>query len=287
MICLSCGNSLNYYFTKNNFRILRCKQCLLMRVENIPADLSPYYSEGYFRGQPDLDGYVDYESDKKVNETNYKKHLEKINELSNNKKGNFLEIGCATGYFMELAKQSGWDVAGVEISDYAAEICRRKGLSVISGVIGDLDATANLGKFDVSILFDVIEHVRDPRADLDHLWRVMKPGALLVIATPDAGSFWARLWSKKWHAFVPPQHLYFFNENNLSQLLDKTGFEKIYVEHPGKNFRLPYIVRMLYSWTGWKIWSKILTLTNKSSIISQITIPINLGDTLFIIARKK
>ena len=287
MECQVCKSKDFVFFTeKNGFKIVKCKECGLLFVQNVPLDLSSYYSEGYYKGQANLDGYVDYESDKKVNEVNYKNHLKQIQRLLNKKNGVFLEIGCATGYFMELAREEGWSVEGVEISDYAAAVCRKKGLRVIKGIIQDTDVEANLNKFDVVVLFDVIEHVKNPRTDLDHLWHMIRPGGLMVIATPDAGSFWARLWGKRWHAIVPPQHLYFFNENNLGQLLIQTGFKKIHAEHSGKYFRLPYVVRMLYSWTGCRIWSKILALVNRSAFLSKITIPINLGDTLFIIARK-
>ena len=187
---------------------------------------------------------------------------------------------------MELARHEGWEATGVEISDYAARASRSKGFTVINGVIQDIDALAYPEAFDAVVLFDVIEHVRDPETDLKHLCRVVKSGGLIIISTPDAGSLWAKLWGRRWHAIVPPQHLYYFNEKNLSELLNQAGFTKIYAEHSGKYFRLPYIVRMLYSWTGWQIWAKILSILKRNVFLSKVTISINLGDTLFIIARK-
>jgi len=274
---------MNSHFTKNTFRIVKCTACKLMGVENIPEDLSKYYSKGYFTGDVSLDGYMNYDLEKELTKKSYERQLDIIEKyLSRKSDIDLFEIGCATGFFMSLAEERGLNVEGIDISEYAVSKAIEKGLSVCATTFESYE-TKN--KFDVVVMQDVIEHVASPVDYIIKSRNVLREGGLIAFTTPDSGSFWAKFWGKKWHAFVPPQHLFYFSSKNLSCIIESNGFNVVYSGHHGKRFSIPYIVRLLYSWTGLKVFSKLAEWSTKS-FLKNISLPINLYDTLFIIAKK-
>lgn len=271
------------YFLKKTFQIVRCPACKLMAVENVPVDLSPYYSEGYFTGDVTLDGYIDYDLDKEVTKKTYMHYMDLMDLHVKNQQGkSMFEVGCATGFFMDLAQKKGWHTEGIDISKYAIGKAKEKGLAASVGV---LESYQTPHKFDAVVMQDVIEHVKNPVDSIKKSADLLKEGGLLVLTTPDAGSVWARVWGKHWHAFVPPQHLFYFSTKNLISVLEKNGFKVLYCAHHGKWFAIPYIIRLLYSWTGLKIFSKLAEWSSRS-FLKKLAVPINVRDTAFLIARK-
>jgi 2-polyprenyl-3-methyl-5-hydroxy-6-metoxy-1,4-benzoquinol methylase len=254
-----------------------------MAVENVPADLSSYYSEGYFTGDVTLDGYIDYDLDKEVTKKTYLDYLDVIGKYVD-KQGqiSMFEVGCATGFFMNLARQRGWQTEGIDISEYAIKKAQEKGLTATTAA---LESYQNAKKFDVVVMQDLIEHVKDPVDVINRSKNLLAENGLLLFTTPDAGSLWARVWNKHWHAFVPPQHLFYFSAKNLSAILEKNGFKVIHASHHGKWFAIPYIIRLLYSWTGLSIFSKLAEWSSKS-FLKNFAIPINVRDTLLLVAKK-
>lgn len=285
MICVCCGNAMNPYFTKKSFLIRRCLRCRLLAVENVPADLSPYYAAGYFTGDVTLDGYMDYDQEKEVSKRTYLNFLRAIERRlfpGVHPGATMLEVGCATGHFMNLAAGRGWQVAGIDISDYAVSQARAKGLTAS---VDTLDTYTTEQTFDAIVMQDVIEHVKDPAATIVKVRNLLREEGIFALTTPDAGSWWARAWGKRWHAFVPPQHLFYFSARNLTALLEKNGFTVVSRAYHGKWFTIPYIFRLLYSWTELKLFSKLAAWTAQT-FLKNVAIPINVRDTLFLIARK-
>jgi len=271
------------YFMKKLWQIARCPACKLMAVENAPVDLSPYYSEGYFTGDLTLDGYIDYDLDKEVTKKTYLSYLDVLKKYINKQTGiNMFEVGCATGFFMDLARQRGWQTEGIDISEYAVKKAQGKGLTATAVT---LESYQSAKKFDVVVMQDLIEHVKYPVDVIRRAKNMLEEKGLLLFTTPDAGSLWARVWGKKWHAFVPPQHLFYFSVRNLSSILKKNGFEVISSAHHGKWFAVPYILRLLYSWTGLSIFSKLAEWSAKS-FLKNFAIPINVRDTMVLVAKK-
>ncbi len=285
MRCFLCNaNDSKFYLEKKGFKYFRCEQCGLVFLEKIPANLSDYYGKGYFTGDLDLDGYMDYESEKELTMGTFKKYLDLITKVNKNA-GSLFEVGCATGCFLDLAKGRGWSVAGIDISDYATSECKRKGLEVSCSTLEDFSIQEGR-QYDVVAMFDVIEHLVDPVAGLEKVKGLLKMGGFVAFSSPDSGSLWAKAWKNKWHAFVPPQHINLFSIKNVKLLLQKCGFETVFVGHDGKTFALPYIFRLLFTWTKMKPWRFLANFSANNKFLKNISIPINLGDTMFVIAKK-
>ena len=138
-------------------------------------------------------------------------------------KGRILDVGCATGIFLHEMQLSGWEVVGVEPSDFAAEYAQKRfGVPVHVGRLQD--AQFPDGRFDVITLWDVLEHLHTPWADLRETHRLLKNGGVLVIRIPNMASPERRWFGPYWIGWDLPRHLYFFPRSPLVNALTEIGF---------------------------------------------------------------
>lgn len=227
-------------YIKDGFNIVQCKKCSLVYVNprlklNVVLD---QYNDDYFKGEG-FDKSIDYE-------TEYQKQLKTVDlndwdisvikELlpDRNKDGNapkLLDAGCGMGLFLSKAKARGFEVYGLEYSEYAAEFVASKGISVKNSTIDAADLEENY--FDVVIMKEVIEHLPDPLASLKKIHRTLKPGGLLFMTTGNYDSPERMLRGKDWFYFMPTGHLYVFSRKTMRNYLSKTGFDKIKVTNQG------------------------------------------------------
>jgi 2-polyprenyl-3-methyl-5-hydroxy-6-metoxy-1,4-benzoquinol methylase len=138
--------------------------------------------------------------------------------------GRLLDIGCATGEFLQEMQRSGWEVEGVEISPQAAVIAQEtRGLKVFVGPVAAFDAPKNT--FDVVTLWDVLEHLPSPYVALRKIHGWLRNGGHVIFSIPNVQSFDARLFGHGWTGWDAPRHLYIFPEPTLNRLLTEAGFE--------------------------------------------------------------
>jgi glycosyltransferase involved in cell wall biosynthesis/2-polyprenyl-3-methyl-5-hydroxy-6-metoxy-1,4-benzoquinol methylase len=165
-------------------------------------------------------------------------YLDLVGRYRSGHSGALLEIGCGHGDFLLMAANMGYQVTGVEYSGHARAIARERLNGHRTVVHGEVREVRHLGgTFDVCVLSDVIEHVCDPRAFLEDIHRLLKPGGMLFVATPALDSWSARLLKQAWMAFKP-EHIHYFNRNTLHSLLFQTGYEHV-VGLPGSKFLNP------------------------------------------------
>jgi SAM-dependent methyltransferase len=137
--------------------------------------------------------------------------------------GSLLDVGAGTGLFMEAAIQAGWTATGLETSEAAARIAGRitRG-RILQGRIEDLDFQE---RFDAATVWDVLEHLPDPRASLSVIRMRLKARGLVGISLPNVSGLKARLRGNRWryyqHSFG---HISHFSPRTLSTLLEQAGF---------------------------------------------------------------
>jgi len=284
LICLVCqGNAHSLYCHKKGFQVVGCEQCGLLRLYSLPSAewLERIYGEGYFTGDPACDGYMDYEYEKAVTRKTFEKYLGVIEKYG--EKGRLFEIGAATGYFLTLALDRGWDVEGVDVSNFAVRKAQEKGLPVQQGSTETLEAVQN--QHDAIVMFDVFEHLLYPAKDLQRVAGALKPGGVLVFATPDRSSLFSKLMGRRWHAIVPPQHVFLYPSKYIDTLWFRYNLEVIEKKWSGKWFTVQYMFRVLYTWLGWR---PLYWLANKinGTRLGRLSFPLNLRDTMFVVARK-
>ena len=224
--CPVCGSSSSRPFAaRGGFCIVSCQVCGVRYLDPQPtaAELDALYGEQYFAhghaGDPGYDRYVD-EID------NIRRTFDdRLRFLPPPGAGDrLLDLGAAIGLFVERARRAGWNADGLDPSAWACRYATDVlGQPVRQGTIET--AAPAPGQYDAVTMWEVIEHLPDPGATLRGVAAALKPGGVLVLSTPDAGSRVARLLGGRWPGWTKvPEHLTFFDRQSLGRLLRETGF---------------------------------------------------------------
>ena len=273
--CPACGRMTDHLrrFSIRDSDILQCCSCGLGRTEMSGFDPVGYYTEDYFAGGH-ADGYSDYRGAEPVLRREFARSVEFIRRFRPN--GKLLELGCAYGFFlMEAARH--FEVAGIELAADAAGHCRRAGLNVLQGMADEANLK-RIGHVDAIVLFDVIEHLPDPRETLALCHRYLNPGGIIVLTTGDFGSTLARLAGAKWRLMTPPQHLWFFTQEAIRRLSEGLDLATEHVDHPWKIVPASLIIFQLRRMLGWR--------GGAVAGASRIGLPVNLFDAMRVVLRK-
>ena len=159
----------------------------------------------------------------------------------NSRPGRLLEIGCGQGNFLVQADQRGFDVTGVEYSSFACERARAN-LGGRGRILhGEITVLAHeAAAYDVCVLCDVIEHVRDPAGFLREILRLLRPGGVILVVTPSLDSWSARVLRSHWMEYKA-EHLFYFSRETIRRQLATAGFGDITLRRGVKQLSLDYI----------------------------------------------
>lgn len=155
------------------------------------------------------------------------------------KRGRVLDVGCNAGELLELFREAGWSVAGVEASPGPAEYARNKLHAPVWQ--GPAEGAIPEGEtFDLITMTHVLEHVRRPGELLNRLRRALRPGGAILIEVPNAGDALIGLFRGYYRPLCPGDHVSFFDEGSLRRLLEKSGFSMISMASPAHARDLVY-----------------------------------------------
>jgi len=226
--CNLCGkNYTKTLFSVQGFKIVKCLKCGLRYVNPRldPKNLRELYFPAYFKSDNSITyGYDDYLSDRDAITKTFRRRWDVMHPFIP-KVGTMLDVGCACGFLMTVAKENGWTAMGLDISEDMANYGRTHFGHDIT--VGKLPET-NFKKesFDLVTTWDAIEHSTDPLGDIQSMSRLLKPGGILSIITPDSDSLHAKLFGKKWVEYLRPrEHIYFLSFGTLKIMLDRTGLD--------------------------------------------------------------
>ncbi|HOI42605.1 MAG TPA: class I SAM-dependent methyltransferase [Elusimicrobiales bacterium] len=226
-----------------------CGACSVRFISPQPTDaeLRAVYGEGYYKSWG-LSGTAENERVKAMKTATFELRLDLISRYKSS--GDILDVGCATGYFLEAAEKRGFQPYGVEISYHSSAAAKEKfgADRVHAGVLED--APFRDGQFDVIAMSDLLEHVRDPLRTLAAARRLLKDDGAVMIMTPDTDSLTARMMGARWTHYKP-EHLFYFNRRSLSLLAKKSGFEAVDFEAAKKAMNLEYIRTQFAVYPHW------------------------------------
>lgn len=202
----------------------RCASCgLVALLTQADAGSPQWYDDAYFRGGGAQGGYHDYERDAADHLRNARDRLDRVSRLVA-RPGFLIDVGCASGFFLDAARDAGWRVAGVEVSRWAADRARDRGHRVVH-TIDELDGGEPVA--DAICFFQVLEHLERPRAALEASARLLRPGGIVICETWDAASRVARLSGRHWQQLSPPRVLWALTPGSGRALVLASGLEPV------------------------------------------------------------
>lgn len=209
------------FLRKGDYKIVQCGACHMLYVDPPPssAQLAAFYNRPEYYQNSNV-GYIDYLAEEKKLRREAGMRLSTI-EAFMPTKGKLLDLGCAAAFFLDEAQKRGWQVAGSELSAQMRQFAETNfGLSITSHYNDLPDAS-----FDVVTMWEYIEHLSDPRQELENLHRLLKPGGIVGISTPNTAHLQVKREPNQWWEFKPPAHLTFFTPETLHTLVRQSGYE--------------------------------------------------------------
>jgi SAM-dependent methyltransferase len=200
-------------------------------------------------------------------------------------KGRILDVGCATGFFLDVAEKRGWEAYGVEISNYAAGVAERRHPGRV--FFGSLDRAGFApGMFDAVTLFDLIEHIAEPRPFMSRVSGLLREGGVLLLVTPDVSSLSSRLMKTDWSHYKA-EHLTYFSPETICRLLEISGISPLAVESSTKYLNLRYVSGQLSAYPH-TILTPLVRVVEKMipEAFRSVNFRVHCGEML-VLARKK
>lgn len=139
--------------------------------------------------------------------------------------GRVLDVGCGNGEMLDQYRALGWQTTGIEPGPESAQIARKKGHCVITGVAEE--ANLPLESFDAITLWDALEHIPNPDIVVQKLFKLLAPRGHIYIHVPNYGSIYAKFWRDRWFMFTAPLHYFHYSATTLTYLLTKNGFVSV------------------------------------------------------------
>ena len=215
-------------FVKEGFTFVQCKNCNLIYVN--PCLKEEYVKQVYkHQSYSDIVKSLVGDSNDYRRERFGKERVGIINHFLPEQPGptrRLLDVGCATGFFLEAARESGWDVYGVEPNPYMADFAQKNGLNVRNETIEETTLPDSF--FDAVALFELIEHVKNPLQIIEKVYQLLRQGGMVFIYTPNFDCAERLIMGTDCHFIWGSNHLSYFTVDTLCYALERVGFA---VEH--------------------------------------------------------
>jgi len=200
-------------------RLVECGRCTLGWLEPLPSPerVASFYPKEYYgtdsaKFQPLIEGLVRLVGSRHI----------RFLCAGLPPGARVLDIGCGRGVLLKELADRGLEVHGVEHSEGATFGADPRAQVRIAAELADAGYDAEY--FDEVIIWHVLEHVRQPRATIDEIRRILRPGGRFIVAVPNFRSFQARWAGAAWFHLDLPRHLYHFPIAALRMLLEKADF---------------------------------------------------------------
>lgn len=231
--CALCGaRALEPRFSKGGWRFVRCAACGLVAIRPLPSpeDHARHTEQSYAEG-----AYAVFTAADAIRSAIAAHRLAIVRRTA--PPGPWLDVGCSTGAFVDVAQRAGMDITGLERAAAAVEQARARGLRVRQSSI---EAFSPPHRYAVVTAFDLVEHLRDPLAFVRRVEGWLAPGGVFALTVPNIHSLTARLMGRHWFYYAPPDHVHYFCPATLRRLLASAGLDDIRLGPTSKPLSLEY-----------------------------------------------
>ncbi|MGH9460270.1 MAG: class I SAM-dependent methyltransferase, partial [Vicinamibacteria bacterium] len=215
-------------------RLVRCRPCGMI-YEN-----PRYPAETILRGYTMADD-AGHDSQYSMRVLSFYRALRKMTRRLPPPGARVLDIGTAGGAFLDAAQRYGYTALGMEPSRYLVEKARSRGLNVEQGTIENHSFSG--GSFDMVTLWDVIEHLPDPKAALSEVRKLLAPRGILLLNVPDIGTWQAKLAGRRFW-WILSIHLHHFSTDSLQEICRRTGFHLFHFQRYWQTLEFGYLEAM-------------------------------------------
>ena len=239
------------------FDIVTCTACDFVCVNPRIANDALYsmYANNYFaRGTDDV-GYEDYELTAHLRIKTFRRWLKIIHAYIGSNIGSVLDIGAASGYFLELMREEGWEVEAIELDPRMVEKLRTKNIPVSNRPFETFETSK---KYRLITLFDVLEHIPDLKTTFGKLHELLDDQGALVLITPDINSKQRKLFGKRWFQFKPKEHIQYFSRETLRKAIEPYGLELIHCSSSGQFADTQFLLDRLHKY-DFRLLNRIIT----------------------------
>ena len=235
--CRICDGKLRSRWAVRSDRltVARCSGCGVMMLDPMPSkkEVRAWYEAAGYYGGGSRSGY-DYSYFERIkvrynDENSWPYSLLKRAAILGGREtpGRLLDVGCGGGLFAACAKRIGWEAQGLDPNPAAVEAAARYGVPVRIATIEESGFDANT--FDIIYSNDVIEHVCDPIKAFREIYRLLAPGGVLILSTPNGDR--ALLRRNRWGGFQSSlEHLWYFNARSMKHLCGMVNLDVYAVE---------------------------------------------------------
>jgi len=297
--CILCNSKYKVLFNHKSLSgpLVKCVNCDLIWVD-ITGDLKPIKDfqsaderkDAYLKSARIALDKLNIKSEIEISERekrkiNFAYRVRKINKIWQKPKDstNLLEIGCGEGLFLDQARNSGYQVSGIEPNEKASRYARDiLGINVTPATLAESEIEHD--SIDIVVMLHVLEHLLDPRKEISEIRNILKKNGLLVLELPNIGSLPYKLLRKKWRQFSIPDHYWFFSKKTITILLEKQGFKIIQIKSIGKRVSFRFFLNRLER--TMRIPAIILGRLAKYLRLEEKTLYINPLDIMIVFARK-
>jgi len=232
--CSVCGSaeSRKLYDVKG-FYIVQCAVCGFVFVNpRIPdSDLYKMYSDHYFTSASEGYGYKDYELTSNLRIKTFEKWISDIEPYLSKTRGAVLDVGCASGYFLELMRTGGWEVEAIELDKDMIAKVKEKNIPVSERPFEEFTSSK---KYKLITMFDVLEHIPDLKSAFAKFHDLLDEDGIVALITPDFSSAQRKLFGKKWFQYKPQEHIQYFTPETLSRAIKPYGLQVIHTSASGQ-----------------------------------------------------
>ncbi len=191
--------------------LCRCGKCGFVFSERIPTM------------EELVANYSNYPRSNKISEITLKRYDELLAYFERFRKtNNMIDVGAGDGYFIQRAKEKGWNAYATEFDDISVELCRQKGITTHKGKLEAKNYEA--GMMDVIYSSEVIEHINNPVEEVRNFNAILRSGGVVYVTTPNFNSVSRKVLKSGWRIIEYPEHLCYYSSRTLGKLFKDNGF---------------------------------------------------------------
>ena len=138
--------------------------------------------------------------------------------------GRLLDVGSGSGFFLDVARERGWEVHGTEYDPNMVASCAARGFHMQQGPLDPSNYAQ--GSFDVITSFEVLEHLVAPQQELSYFHQLLRPGGALYLTTPNFNALSRRIARGSWNIVNYPEHLNYYTPSTIRTALLGAGFQE-------------------------------------------------------------